>query len=92
MFDQLSALAWGLVAFAVIVGVGTLVLVKLSVSLGQADNHNNSADTGQANATTDYLMKQLGTSGLSGWAPALIAVSIGALILGLFMGSRGRKY
>jgi len=87
MFDQLSALAWGLVSFAVIVGVGTLVLVKLSASIGMADDHNNSA-VDSANKTTDYLKNQLGTSGLSGWAPALIAVAIGALILGLFMGKK----
>ena len=77
MFDQLSALAWGIVAFAVIVGVGTLVLVKFSGAIGS-----------DGNATTDYLKNQLGTSGLSGWAPALIAVAIGALILGLFMGKK----
>jgi hypothetical protein len=90
VFDQLSALAWGLVAFAVIIGVGTLVLVKLSNSLGLVDVNNDS--TKGANLTTDYLKGQLGTSGLAGWAPALIAVSIGALILGLFIGNKGRKY
>jgi hypothetical protein len=77
MFDQLSALAWGIVAFAVIVGVGTLVLVKFSGAIGS-----------EGNDTTDYLTTQLGTQGLAGWAPALIAVAIGALILGLFMGKK----
>lgn len=90
MFDKLSALAWGLVAFAVIIGVGTLILVKFSTSLGSVDTNNDSRYN--ANATTDYLKTQLGTSGLAGWAPALIAVAIGALILGLFIGNKGRKY
>jgi hypothetical protein len=36
----------------------------------------------------NYLGGQLGSSGLSGWVPAIIAVAVGALFLSYFMGKR----
>ena len=74
MFQNLIGLAWGLVAFAIIIGVGVVVLEKFGNSTG-----------GTANDTTQYLVGQLGTSGLAGWAPAIIALSVGLLFLGAFM-------
>ena len=50
---------------------------------------------GTANTTVQYLLTQLGTTGLAGWAPAIIAVSVGMLLLGMFMvgkGGNGRQY
>lgn len=75
MFNNLSALGYGLVSFAIIIGVGTVVLVKFGDSVG-----------GQANETTNYLNTQLGQSGLAGWTPAIIALVVGMLFLGAFMG------
>ena len=80
MFDNLSALGYGLVTFAVIIGVGTVILTKFGDSVG-----------GTANTTVQYLNTQLGQSGLAGWAPAIIAFAVGMLFLGVFMAKGGRR-
>ena len=41
--------------------------------------------TSQSNTTVQYLLTQLGTTGLAGWTPAIIAISVGMLFLGAFM-------
>lgn len=56
-----------------------------------ANNSNASqtaTPTGTAWSNADYLQGQLGSSGLSGWVPSVIAVMIGALFLAYFMGRR----
>jgi len=80
MFDNLSALGYGLVTFAVIIGVGTVILTKFGDSVG-----------GTANTTVSYLNTQLGQSGLAGWAPAIIAFAVGMLFLGVFMSKGSRR-
>ena len=80
MFDNLSSLGYGLVTFAIIIGVGTVVLTKFGDSVG-----------GTANTTVSYLNTQLGSSGLAGWTPAIIALSVGMLFLGVFLTRSGRK-
>ena len=80
MFNNLSNLGYGLVTFAIIIGVGTIVLSKFGDSVG-----------GTANTTVQYLNTQLGTSGLAGWTPAIIALSVGMLFLGVFLSRGGRK-
>ncbi len=80
MFDNLSSLGYGLVTFAIIIGVGTVVLTKFGDSVG-----------GTANTTVAYLNTQLGSSGLAGWTPAIIALSVGMLFLGVFLTKGGRK-
>jgi len=80
MFDNLSSLGYGLVTFAIIIGVGTVVLTKFGDSVG-----------GTANTTVSYLNTQLGSSGLAGWTPAIIALSVGMLFLGVFLTKGGRK-
>ena len=80
MFDNLSNLGYGLVTFAIIIGVGTIVLSKFGDSVG-----------GTANTTVQYLNTQLGTAGLAGWTPAIIALSVGMLFLGVFLSRGGRK-
>ena len=84
MFNALTSLGWGLVSFAVVIGIGSVILTNLGNSIG-----------GTANTTVQYLLTQLGTTGLAGWAPAIIAVSVGMLLLGMFMvgkGGKGRSY
>ena len=80
MFDNLSSLGYGLVTFAIIIGVGTVVLTKFGDSVG-----------GTANTTVQYLNGQLGSSGLAGWTPAIIALSVGMLFLGVFLARGGRR-
>jgi len=79
MFNQLTALGYGLVIFAVIIGVGSVILSNFGNAVG-----------GTANTTTQYLLGQLGSSGLAGWTPAIIAVAVGTLFLGAFMIGKGR--
>jgi predicted anti-sigma-YlaC factor YlaD len=79
MFNQLTALGWGIVTFAIIIGIGTVVLSKFGDAVG-----------GTANTTVQYLNTQLGTTGLAGWTPAIIALSIGLLFLGAFLMNKGK--
>jgi len=77
MMDVLQGIGYGIVALAVLVVVGLVVLDKLGEATG-----------GDANTTANYLAEQLGEDGLSGWVPAIIAVAIGALFLSYFMGRK----
>jgi len=107
MFNNLSNLGYGLVTFAIIIGVGSIVLVKFGGSLaecGTGFTYNATLDTCSNGTTidnvdptnagwvnTNYLTGQLGSSGLAGWTPAIIALSVGMLFLGVFMTRGGRK-
>ncbi len=82
MMDNIQALGYGIIGFAIIIGVGAVVLDKFGNAVG-----------GTANTTVQYLNTQIGSTGLSGWTPAIIAFTIGMLFLGYFMTSKGgRKY
>jgi len=108
MFDQLTALGWGVVTFAITIGVGTVVLTRFGnavASCGSGYTFNATANTCYnasglpANTstptggwtTTNYLNTQLGTTGLAGWAPAIIAFAVGMLFLGTFIIGKGRS-
>ena len=80
MFNDLTGLGYGLVVFAVIIGVGSVVLTNFGNATG-----------GTANTNVQYLNTQLGQSGLAGWTPAIIAISVGLLFLGAFL-TRGKRY
>ena len=106
MMDNIVALGYGLVVFALVIGVGTVVLVKFGGAVAQCASgysYNSTLDK-CVNATggdptdpvgawtnTHYLTGQLGTSGLASWVPAIIAVFIGLLFLGAFMIGKGNK-
>jgi len=110
MFDNLTGLGIGLVTFAIVIGVGSIMLFNFSSSVGECatgytinqstglcSNGTASYDTdptGQAYTNTNYLLGQLGTNGLAGWTPAIIAFSVGMLFLGAFLigKRRNRKY
>ncbi len=77
MMNVLQGIGYGIVALAILVVVGLVVLDKLGNATG-----------GTANQTAEYLAGQLGSSGLSGWVPAIIAVAVGALFLSYFMGKK----
>ncbi len=100
MFQNLIGLAWGVGAFALIIGISIIVLqsfgsavagcatlytYNVSAELCQEDanaSHQVAASIGTQNV--NYLGTQLGTSGLAGWTPAIIALSVGLLFLGAF--------
>jgi len=81
VFDDLSGLGYGIITFAIIIGIGTVVLSKFGDAVG-----------GTANTTVQYLNTQLGQSGLAGWTPAIIALAVGMLFLGVFLTKGGRKF
>ncbi len=111
MFDNLSNLGYGLITFAIIIGVGVVILQKFTASIGCSTLYtfNESATMGggaecylttnssatvaynTAGANTYYLQSQLGSSGLAGWTPAIIALSVGMLFLGVFLTRGGRS-
>ena len=80
MFGNLSDLGYGIIVFAIIIGVGVIVLDKFGNAVG-----------GTANTTTQYLVTQLGSTGLAGWAPSIIAFAVGMLFLGAFMVNKGKR-
>ena len=105
-FDNLSGLALGIVTFAITIGIGVVVLTKFGGSLAtcaEGFTYNSSIDlcgndTGEDTASptgtwteTNYLSGQLGTSGLSSWTPAIIALVVGMLFLRMFMAKKSRR-
>jgi hypothetical protein len=78
MMDNIVALGYGIVVLAILIGVGSLVLYNFGNAAG-----------GTANTNVQYVLTQLGSSGLAGWVPAIIAVSVGLLFLGAFMVGKG---
>ena len=111
MFDNLTGLGIGLITFAIVIGVGSIMLYNFGGTIGctnadwptwnsttnECSNGTTSFDiapNGQSYTNTNYLLTQLGTSGLAGWTPAIIAFSVGMLFLGAFLIGKGknRKY
>lgn len=73
----LTAVAYGIVGLAVIVGIGLVVLDRLGNAVG-----------GNANESIQYAMTQLGSTGVLGWLPAIIALLIGVFFLFYFVGKK----
>lgn len=113
MFNDLTALGYGLVVFSIIIGVGSVILFNFGGAVGCATGanfyfnstsglcqnptnvSNTTALTGTAYSNTNYILGQLGQSGLAGWTPAIIAISVGLLFLGAFLigkSGKGRRY
>ena len=118
MFDNLSSLGYGIIAFAIIIGVGGVILTRMSEavaecptgfnlntshglvagyndSLGLCQNdtgaYDNTSNPSAATVNVKYLNNQMGSSGLAGWTPAIIALSVGMLFLGVFIARSGRR-
>ena len=110
-FDTLTGLGYGIITFAIVIGIGLVVLNGFGKAVadcptGYAWNTNGSTtyetntcciDAGHTctleNATTNskgsdaavYMMGQLGEDGLASWTPAIIALVVGMLFLGMFL-------
>lgn len=78
--NQLTAIGWGLVMFGVIIGLGVTVLAKFGETVG-----------GAANTTIQYVITQMGSTGLAGWIPLIIVVVVAGLIFAYF-GMKGKAY
>ena len=114
MFNVLTALAMGIVVFAITIGVGVIVLGKFEAAVADCKTgfHYNSTHevccnssvaaesdcitalgtnytaTSPASTVTKANISELGTSGLAGWAAAIIALAVGLLFIGALMGKR----
>jgi len=105
MFNTLTTLGWGVVSFAIVIGVGVVVLGKFGGAIAECpattawnstanacSNSTGSVDpTNDGWVATDYLVTQLGTTGLAGWAPAIIAFAVGMLFIGAFLIKKGEN-
>lgn len=82
MFENLTALGYGLVTFAILIGVGIVILVNFGNSIG-----------GTGNTSVQAMATYLGTGsgGLGSWTPTIIALAIGLLFLGAFMVGKNRR-
>jgi len=107
MFDNLTGLGYGIITFAILIGVGSIMLYQFGGSVGcsgdfpiwnstagKCENSTGSQvdPSGASYTNTNYLLGQLGQSGLAGWTPAIIAFSVGMLFLGAFLIRKGRTY
>ena len=81
MIDNVVSLGYGIVVLGILIGVGSIVLYNFGNNAG-----------GTANANVQAVLTQLGTTGLTGWLPAIIAISVGLLFLGFFAVGKGKKY
>jgi hypothetical protein len=103
MMDVLTGIGYGIVALAILVVVGIVVLTKLGDTVAECPTgftynitdrecwnatESTGSPTNSAWVNQGYLSTQLGSSGLVGWVPAIIAVAIGALFLSYFMGRK----
>ena len=79
MFDNIVNLGYGMIVFAILLGVGSVVLYNFGNASG-----------GTANTNVQYMLTQLGSGGLAGWTPAIIAISVGMLFLGYFAIGKGK--
>jgi len=107
MFNNLQALGLGLIGFAIIIGVGAVILTELSTSFAGCkagfnytdvtnvcQNNTNISETYDpptSSQTTHYLNGELGTNGLAGWTPAIVAITVGMLFLGVFLARKGGR-
>ena len=83
MIADLTNLGYGLITFAILIGVGLVVLTNFATSVG----------VGSANTSITTLMGYLGTGtgGLVTWVPTIIALFIGIMFLAAFgFGSKKR--
>lgn len=78
--EQLTAIGWGLVTFGIILGLGLVVLQKFG----------DVAGAGTANTTIQYIMTQMGSTGLAGYIPLIIIIVIAGLIFAYF--GKGKGY
>ena len=109
MFDNLTSLGYGIITFAIVIGVGSILLYNFGGTQACSGNYpnwnvstnvcyetgnvsNTTSPSGTAYTNTNYLLGQLGQSGLAGWTPAIIAFSVGMLFLGAFFIKGGRRY
>lgn len=83
--NVLTSLGYGIIAMAVMIGIGIVILVTLG--------DNIAPQSPLANKTINDIVGYLGTSngGLASWVPIIIVLTIGMTFLGAFLVNRGNK-
>lgn len=76
--NLLIGLGIGLVVLGFIIMTGLIVLQEFE---------NTSGDI-QVTNTSDFIQEELGNEGIVGWIPAVVAISIGVIFIGLFLGRK----
>jgi len=111
-FDTLTGLGYGIITFAIVIGIGLVVLNGFGKAVsdcgtGYVWNTNGTTTftdnacclTGGTDCTSAgnftsaskgtesavYMMGQIGEDGLASWTPAIIALVVGMLFLGMFL-------
>jgi len=111
-FDTLTGLGYSIITFAIVIGIGLVILNGFGKSVADCgtgyvwntngsttftDNNccltggvdcssaGNYTDASQGTGATIYMMGQLGEDGLASWTPAIIALVVGMLFLGMFL-------
>jgi len=106
MFSNLQELGIGVIGFALIVGVGLIILVGMEGGIGNCpsvdgnttswnmtlgkcnfDNGNGSVLDAEGVGAVNLraMQDELGSDGLAGWTPAVIALVVGLMFLGAFV-------
>lgn len=78
--NALISLGLGIIVFALIAGVGSVVLQNFGESAG-----------GTANTTVNTIQGYI-SNNLVTWIPAVIALGVGLLFIGALMGKKGQNY
>ena len=115
-FDIVTGLGYGIITFAMVIGVGLIVLTKFGSAVSEcpdgytwnandsttwttdtccnttADNclAGNTTDASQGTQSAVYMTGEIGEDGLASWTPAIVALVVGMLFLGMFL-SRGSR-
>lgn len=108
MMNALISIGLGIVIFALIVGVGVVVLTNFGNSVAvcatdysyndstrvcQEDaNLSNTADPANTGWTTNNTLIGYLSTNLVTWVPAIIALGVGLLFIGALMNQQGSKY
>jgi len=79
MMNALISLGLGIIVFALIVGVGVVVL----------SNFGDAVGAGVGNDTVQTVMGYI-QDNLITWIPAIIALGVGLLFIGALMGRKGK--
>lgn len=100
--QDFSGIGLAIVSLAIIVVIGTVVVQRLGdagatcptgYTANASDRCQNGTDVGYVdafgtNASATFAISELGSSGLLGWVPAIVAMVIGMVFLGYFLGGR----
>jgi len=108
MMNALIALGLGIIIFALIIGVGVVVLTNFgnaiaSCASGYTFNTSTRVCTNNTAPTTDNTTAGGATTttgtlsgylqtNLTSWVPAIIALGVGLLFIGALMGRKSKTY